>query len=522
MDTQEYLYLALGSLGVGYVIFLILLYFLPRRLRAGNKLQTKLVINDAKKQVEKLKSEEYERTSEKIQAASEELEGAYEDRVSDCAAREADMEQRQEYLEYEQHRVEKRAKDLDQVRARRDRAKQAHDSILAEQEKLKQTLQTQLVSVAQVQPSALVESMKSDLVRKRQLDCTKYLKFLDDELSSSSKRMANRFLATTQSRYAPEFIWPKGVSHVEVKDSSKVELLAADPCKLIDDLVELSEGVNVTLDQSGAQPVVRLGGGFGIYKEAVKLSLEDLLNRHPNTWAKVESTYAHHRRKLEQQAETMGKQALYELQLDGIHVEILKMVGSLNWRTSYRQNQYFHSLEVAKLAGILAQELGVDPDQAKRCGLLHDIGKSIDYRIEGSHAVISGDYADRYGENKVICDTVMSHHADLIVETPLAYVLQAADTLSGARPGARVNLEEGYQDRLSSIDDVVKTFPGIVKVEIMNGAREVHVEVNHKKVSEDDLQSLSSAIAKQVEENVAYPGQIKILVTRRFESVAVA
>ena len=179
-------------------------------------------------------------------------------------------------------------------------------------------------------------------------------------------------------------------------------------------------------------------------------------------------------------------------------------------------------MEVAKLAGIIASELGVDADAAKRCGLLHDIGKAIDYRIEGSHAVISGDYADRFGENRLICDTVMSHHNDLVIETPLAYVLRAADTLSGARPGARVNLEEGYQMRMSGIESCVRSFPGVVSLSIMNGAREVHVEVNNKRVQEHDLERLSQSIARKIETDVAFPGEIKILVSRRFEATAVA
>ena len=179
-------------------------------------------------------------------------------------------------------------------------------------------------------------------------------------------------------------------------------------------------------------------------------------------------------------------------------------------------------LEVAQLAGLLAGELGEDPDVAKRCGLLHDIGKGIDYRIEGSHAVISGDYADRYGENQIICNTVMSHHNDLVMETPMSYILKTADTLSGARPGARVNLEEGYQIRLSAIDQVVRSFPGILKIAIMNGGREVHIDVNHNKVKENQLENFTSAIAKKIEEEVAYPGQIKVLVTRRFEASSVA
>ena len=198
------------------------------------------------------------------------------------------------------------------------------------------------------------------------------------------------------------------------------------------------------------------------------------------------------------------------------------MVGHLNWRTSYRQNQYLHTFEVAKLAGMLAEEIGEDPEAAKRCGLLHDIGKSIDYRIDGGHAVISGDYADRFGEDQVICDTVMSHHNELIIETPMAFVLKTADTWSGARPGARVNLEEGYQIRLSGINESVREFKGTGKIEIMHGGREVHVEVDHRRVKEADLDKLAKDIARKIEENVAFPGQIKVLLNRRYESTAVA
>jgi ribonuclease Y len=153
---------------------------------------------------------------------------------------------------------------------------------------------------------------------------------------------------------------------------------------------------------------------------------------------------------------------------------------------------------------------------------MHDIGKTLDYKIEGSHAVISGDYADRFGESREICDTCMSHHNDLVLETPMSYVLKTADTLSGARPGARVNLEEGYQIRLNAIDDAVRSFRGIGKVAIMNGGREVHVEVNHKKVSESELSDLVGSIARKIEEDVAFPGQIKVLVSRKFEVSSVA
>ena len=164
----------------------------------------------------------------------------------------------------------------------------------------------------------------------------------------------------------------------------------------------------------------------------------------------------------------------------------------------------------------------MDPEAAKRVGLLHDIGKAIDYNIEGSHAIISGDFPDRYGESRLICDTVMSHHDDLVVETDLAYVLKSADTLSGARPGARVHLEEGYNIRLEAIHDAVAQFPEVMDTAIMNGGREVHIRVDHTRIKERDLQQLTAKIAAKIKDEVSYPGQIKVLVTRVFESVAVA
>jgi ribonuclease Y len=312
---------------------------------------------------------------------------------------------------------------------------------------------------------------------------------------------------------------------VEVEDKKAWDFLADDREGLIAKAKELA-GIEAEFHPARdieSPAIIKLAGGMGVEREAARLALTEVVKLgHHSQWQKYPEFYQKQRALLDQQALKMGRQAVLELRLDGIHDEIQRLIGYLNWRTSYRQNQYLHSFEVAMLAGLVAEELGVDPTAAKRCGLLHDIGKVLDYRIEGSHAVISGDYADRYGERRLICDTVMSHHNDLVLETPLAHVLKTADTLSGARPGARVNLEEGYQDRLRDIDDVIRGFHGITKSAIMNGGREIHIEVNHKKVREDEIQRMTSAIARKLETDVAFPGQIKVLVTRRFESSTVA
>jgi ribonuclease Y len=313
------------------------------------------------------------------------------------------------------------------------------------------------------------------------------------------------------------------LNHVEIETARLADEIEANP-QVILDMKELA-GIEVELsrpENPDFSPLLRLSGGAGVDRESARLALQELIAKGPSAWSKSRECFARHRESIEQQAVKLGRQAVVALQLDNIHPEVQKLIGYLNWRTSYRQNQYLHSFEVAVLAGVVASELGVDPADAKRCGLLHDIGKALDYRIEGSHAVISGDYADRFGERRLICDTVMSHHNDLIIETPLAFVLKTADTLSGARPGARVNLEEGYQIRLNAIDEVIRSFPGVTKSAIMNGGREVHVEVNHKRIKDADLQQMSTEIAKRIETDVAFPGQIKVQVTRRFEATSVA
>jgi ribonuclease Y len=419
--------------------------------------------------------------------------------------------------------VQKLEKDVETRQQRSDSLREAYEVRQAEVAAMRAQLQKALESVAGVEARALAQTMQENMVESRRRESLKSLRHYEEEVDSNSKRLATRTMARAMARYSPEFYWPKSVNFVEIAEPKLVEKLAAEGQTILADMKEKAEcEVELLVGEGFQAPIIKLAGGAGVNREAARLALTDLLTKGEGSWGKAGATYDRFRAQIEQEAVVLGRKAIREVQLEGIHPEIQKLVGYLNWRTSYRQNQWYHTVEVAKLAGILAHEVGCDPDQAKRVGLLHDIGKALDYKIDGSHAVISGDYADRFGERRLICDTVMSHHNDLLIETPLAYVLRAADTLSGARPGARVNLEEGYQTRLSGIEGAVRSFPGIIGISIMNGGREVHVEVNHKRIQDNELESLSQAIARKIEAEVAFPGEIKILVSRRFEATAVA
>ena len=512
------------SLGLGYLLFLLMKRSLPKKLGQEQRQQRERVLQKALHRKKQILEESASRLEERHAINLEELETQIEDSKEDLETQTEEIIAQEEFLEREENRVKKLESQWQSHQAKtskvEERLKEAQSKVMEE----RRQLQAKLAESADCKLEQIEANLVDQIVTERTLEKQKLIKQISDEFQTNQKKLADRSLARVLSRYEPRFVWPKPTSHVEITNPKALDALQRDDSRLIQDLQEMCDMVEISISDEKNQhaPVIKLGGGYGMDKEAARLSLEELIAAGPGAWAKSESVFRKHREALDVIAIKLGKQAVNELKLEGIAPEIQRMVGALNWRTSYRQNQFYHSLEVAKLAGVLANELKVDPQYAKRCGLLHDIGKGIDYRIEGSHAVISGDYADRYGEAKIVCDTVMSHHNDLVLETPLSYVLKSADTLSGARPGARVNLEEGYQIRLSSIDEAVRSFPGIVKIAIMNGGREVHIDVNHKKVKEDDLNRFTQDIARKIESDVAFPGQIKVLVTRRFESVAVA
>ncbi len=527
MDSISSSYIITAGLGalLGVGLFSVVRFFLPRRLKATHQQQRDLIVLKAQQRREQLVAEAKKHGDEKLMQLKEELEVTLEEERLSLESIENDFALQEEFTEHEEERIVKLETSLETHQKKIIDLQEQLETHNQDKSQIRLETQSRLAQIADCDVQTTKQNIADGVLNDRRLDSQKRIKELVDDLESHSKKGAERVLSRILSRYQPTFVWPKSVNHVEIQNPRLFESLENPATALVADLVQLSEGVELTLspaEHEGMPSVIRLGGGYGIYKEAVRLTLEELLPRGPSHWTKIDKVYQKHCRLIEIQAAKLGKQAVQELRLPNIHEEIQKMVGALNWRTSYRQNQYHHSVEVSRLAGLLASEMGVDPQVAKRCGLLHDIGKGIDYRIEGSHAVISGDYADRFGEKRLVCDTVMSHHNDLVLDTPLSFVLKSADTLSGARPGARINLEEGYQERLAAMEEAIKTFSGIQKVAIMNGGREVHIGVNHKRVREEDLQEFTAAIARKIEEDVAFPGQIKVLVTRRFEATAVA
>lgn len=374
--------------------------------------------------------------------------------------------------------------------------------------------------------SDLAGHVREEVVNAERLGVSRWLIEHQEGLRADARRYARDVLNVVYSRYNPTFVWPKTSFAVETPSKSMAEKHFGDDAPLLKMLVE---GTDTSIDllassDAAEPPTLKISGGAGVDKEVIRLTLEDVVARNQFNPDKVRALISKHRANVDRLTLKMGEDAVKILDLPAMHPEICKLIGALNFRTSHRQNQYFHSLEVARLAGMLADEVGVDPRLAKRAGILHDIGKVLDYKIEGSHAVISGDYAQRFGEPEDVVDTVLSHHDDKIVETAHAYILKAADAMSGARPGARVDMEEGYQKRIEGIADVIKSFQdkGVVNSAIMHAGREVHVFVDNRRIKERDIERLASDICRKLESDVQFPGQIRVTVVRRMEVTEVA
>jgi ribonuclease Y len=280
---------------------------------------------------------------------------------------------------------------------------------------------------------------------------------------------------------------------------------------------EQMTGINLIIDDT--PEAVILSSFDPVRREVGRITLESLLadgRIHP---ARIEEMFGKAEKIVEQQVHEAGEQAVFETQVHGLHAELVRTLGRLRFRTSYGQNVLKHSLEVAYLSGVMAAELGVDVKLAKRAGLLHDLGKAIDHEVEGPHALIGAELAKRLGEHKEVVHAIEAHHADLDPQTVEAVIVQAADAISASRPGARRETIESYIKRLEKLEELASAHKGVEKVYAMQAGREIRVMVKPDQLSDADSVVLARDIAKEIEDQMEYPGQIKVLVIRESRAI---
>lgn len=483
-----------------------------------------VVLRNAQKQREMILEEARSAAREQYAAEASQLEEEHEIIARVLSSTEEELNSRQSEVDKRFHELSVKEQTL---QGRLDAASKKQEStseVFEKKRSVDLTFASQLEQRLNLKHEEVEHDIREEILNSEKLGISKWMMENSDQLKLQSSRFARDVMTTVLARYSPRFIWPKTSFSVEVSNKDLMQRHFGDGSPIVALLLDNTMTTLEAVESPESPGLIKISGGAGIDKEAIRLTLEEMFASNVFNPDRIRNIIEKHRKSIDKITLKMGQDALRILELDSMHPEILKMIGSLNYRTSHRQNQYFHSLEVARLAGMLANEVGVDHKLAKRAGLLHDIGKSLDYRIEGSHAVISGDYATRFGEAPDVVDTVLSHHDDKIVETPFAYILKAADAMSGARPGARVDMEEGYQKRIDGIVDVVKSFEkrGIVNLAIMSAGREIHIFVDNHKIKERDTEPLAMDIARKLESDVQFPGQIKVTIIRRTEVSEVA
>lgn len=361
----------------------------------------------------------------------------------------------------------------------------------------------------------LIEVMEEDA----KVDFTKRLIRLEQECHENAEKESKKIIGIAIQRYAGEYVAEKTIGIVPLpSDDIKGRLIGREGRNIR--AFEQICGVDLIIDDTPEAVVIST---FNVIRrEIAKQTILALIadgRIHP---AKISEIHDRTKKEMDKEVLYLGEKAQMEIGVHGIHPEILKLVGSLNWRTSYTQNQYQHALEAAFICGAMAAELGLNIKQGRRAALLHDIGKVLDASAEGSHAMIGADFAKKFGESQEIVHAIRSHHEDEKPESILAHLVTASDALSGARPGARKAMMESYVSRLTDIEDIVNSFTGVTKSYALSGGREVRVFVENQAVSDEETVMLSRDIAKKIEEEMSYPGTIKITVLRETKAIGIA
>ncbi|HBG47679.1 MAG TPA: ribonuclease Y [Deltaproteobacteria bacterium] len=444
---------------------------------------------------------------------------------------EKETRERRKELQSLERRVQQKEENLDkksEAMDRKDADFQKREKTVATQEKKLKDMETEVEGVIAEQKARLeglagisAEEAKRMLLENMENEAkhegAKLIKRIEDESKAEADKKAKDIIALAIQRYSGEYVAERTVSVVNLpNDEMKGRIIGREGRNIR--AIEAATGIDIIIDDT--PEAVILSGHNPVRREIAKLSLERLITDgriHPS---RIEEIVTKVETEVNQAIMEAGERAIFDTGLHGIHKEIQKLIGRLKFRTSYAQNVYSHSLEVAFICGVMASELGLPTKIARRAGLLHDIGKAVDHEIEGPHAAIGADMAKKYGEAPKIVAAIGQHHDDT-PESIFGILVQAADTLSAARPGARREMLESYINRLDDLEKIAKGFGGVEKAYALQAGREIRVIVETA-VSDEGAVVLSKDIARQIEKDLTYPGQIKVTVVRESRAVEFA
>ena len=517
--SQSILITIVAAVLVGIICFVIAWFLSKNKTKkdidtkvGSAEARSRAIIDEAMKTAEAKKREALLEAKEENLKAKNELDKEVKDRRAELQHYEKRVLQKEENLDKKQESLEKKEESL-----------QARENNLAKKSQEVENLYRQGVEELEKISGLTSDQAKEFLLQTIEDDVrhdkARLIKELDAEAKEEANKKAREYVVTAIQRYAADNVAESTVSVVQLpNDDMKGRIIGREGRNIR--TIEQMTGVELIIDDT--PEAVVLSGFDPVRREVARVALEKLIvdgRIHP---ARIEETVEKARKEVDAVIKEAGESAALEVGVHGLHPEIIKLLGRMKFRTSYGQNALKHSMEVAQITGLLAAEVGVDIRMAKRAGLLHDIGKSIDHEVEGSHVQLGADICRKYKENPIVINAVESHHGDVEPESLIACLVNAADAISAARPGARRETLEAYTNRLKQLEEITNSFDGVDKSFAVQAGREVRIMVVPEKINDDDMIILAHDVAKRIEDEMQYPGQIKVNVIResRVQDVA--
>ena len=519
MDGMEFLIMIGGAIVV-LIVGLGAGYLLQRKMTAERfrlaEQKAREAVEEAKREAEGVRKEAEIQAKDHFFRARAEFEQEAKERRQELLnmekrllQKEENLEKRVDLLDQKEGGLTKREKTIQQQERTVGEKEKRYNLLIEEQRHLLEQIAGITADEAKERFMKLVES-------EMRHESAKMIKRIEEETQSQADKKAKEIIVAAIQRYAADYVAEETVSVVNLPNEEMKGRIIGREGRNIRAL-EAATGVDLIIDDTPEAVII---SGFNpIRREVARITLERLITDgriHPG---RIEEIVAKAEQEIEQKIREAGERATFDVGVHGIHPELIRMVGRLKYRTSFAQNVFQHSLEVAFLAGAMAAELGLNIKQAKRAGLLHDIGKAVDHEVEGSHALIGADLARKYAEAPKVVHSIAAHHDDEKPQSALDVLIQAADALSAARPGARREMLETYVKRLEELERIAFSFPGISKAYAIQAGREIRVIVENEEISDADAAMLSRDIARKIENELSYPGQIKVTVIREMRAV---
>lgn len=481
--------------------------------------QGKQLIEKAIREAEQIKKEVQLQSKDEAYQLKQEAEKDIRERKAEIVLEEKRLSQKLDQIERKIDLLDKRETDL----LRREQSFVQQEKHLEKETRKAEALieeqRFKLEKIAGISREEAKKLLMESIESEARLEAGKKLVRIENEMKIQADRKAKNILALAISRYAGDYVAERTVSVVPLpSEEMKGRIIGREGRNIR--ALEAATGIDIIIDDT--PEAVILSGFNPVRREVARLSLEQLIvdgRIHP---ARIEEIVEKVAKELEVTMREAGEQVTFDVGVHGLNVELIKLLGRLKYRTSYGQNMLQHSVEVAFLCGIMADELGIDAKQARRAGLLHDIGKAVDHEVEGSHAIIGSDLAKKYGEAQEVIHAIAAHHEDVTPESVLDVLVQSSDALSGARPGARKEMLETYVKRLEDLEKIANSFDGVEKSYAIQAGRDLRIVVNSGDVSDTDATLMSRDIAHAIEKELTYPGQIRVTVIRETRAVEYA